>query len=1168
MLRYKTRRGSDPKGKPRVLFISHPDDFEQCFPKIAEDILAEADVAIWFDDEPERSVADDDELFELISDMQLAVVAVTDKLIRSESRALSEEIPFIFDRRIPILPIAVGDIDLLRYEKVFGGLQYLERSERDSTAIPYREKLKKHLSANLLSDEITEKVRAAFDAYIFLSYRKKDRKHAQELMRLIHSNEFCRDVAIWYDEYLTPGENFNDSIVAAFEKSDLFVMAVTPNLVNEKNYVESTEYPMATRAGKPIIPIEMVPTDRAELDKKYADIPSPFDRGNTDGISEELKRTLAGSLKSIALSENDEDPEHLFFIGLAYLYGIDVEKDQDRGVKLIRRAANKNLPEASEKLSLMYYTGDGVERNTDEALKWNARLPHAYYQSMDKYPKGVGYELIHRSKMERARMYEEEGQYDAALYFYKCHFGLYTDMEPIPRYVKMSELCFKSKNKKAAIKYMKKAIGKSSYIGAKQYSNMCLSELYVSLGMLTSAEKLIKKAIKRYSGDRFPERIEGAYYNTALAHKYLADIYFFLGRYDDALTEIIAAEDVYPEERKSPDNPDVSDYYSIKAQHGAILSALGKHDGAEDALDRALQMGEEFFDDKFKMLELIEPREHRIIRALLMLGKPADAAELVERLDARSQRGVYYTALLAYYAGLDDAAREILISVKDTGREEAFAFSDKLFWLRFDILLAAVGHGNDAYKDSDVSARVRDICDARSTSIQYSDLCVGRAEKGIPLYPVYSLVFDALMRIGKVEYAGRVMSLMDAGGCHDLARANLAFKTADIASAAELCLGIARQQSEAAAALKFRLASVSAYLRAKDYTRAGEVAEAALEDARSVYRTEQSAQGGALLYASFVAVLRARLMLSELSSAESILSDELAMIDEARIDSEHLFVINHKRLLVYSLLESAARDEDKRRHYRTLKERLSDNLHEEYLARIERLLDNRRYSAALKLEKRAIATAKRFKEQRGDAYGYDRLCDTLTKIARCESSAAASNARDDSRSRELFWSCVSVRDEENRKLGTADSCYRLSVAAYNMADAEHFHSHTMRQRCINIAISTIKSARMKNDCTEYAFFAGKVYLFAATFCYSDDNEQRIRFCKDAISALINIDTVEAATLLFDCYYRMTEIDKKNEREYFALAYRLYEKYGGLRTYTIKVMEYVMINGLPDSTVQE
>ena len=67
-----------------------------------------------------------------------------------------------------------------------------------------------------------KKVRAAFDAYIFLSYRKKDRRYANELMKLIHSHPQCRDIAIWYDEFLTPGENFRVNIEKILKTSKLF----------------------------------------------------------------------------------------------------------------------------------------------------------------------------------------------------------------------------------------------------------------------------------------------------------------------------------------------------------------------------------------------------------------------------------------------------------------------------------------------------------------------------------------------------------------------------------------------------------------------------------------------------------------------------------------------------------------------------------------------------------------------------------------------------------------------------------------------------------------------------------------------------------------------------------------------------------------------------------
>ena len=225
----------------------------------------------------------------------------------------------------------------------------------------------------MIGDELAAKVRAAFDAYIFLSYRKKDRKYANKLMRLIHQNDFCRDIAIWYDEYLVPGEEFNKAIRKAIEKSNLFTMVVTPNLINEENYVKTNEYPAALHK-KNILPVEMVPTDSVELLKQYPEIPNSVNGQDNIALSQALK----DSLVQIAHTENDTDPRHNFFIGLAYLNGIDVEINNERALNLITSAAEakeNKVPEAIEKLVTMYSVGQGVKRDYTIAVLWQQKAP-------------------------------------------------------------------------------------------------------------------------------------------------------------------------------------------------------------------------------------------------------------------------------------------------------------------------------------------------------------------------------------------------------------------------------------------------------------------------------------------------------------------------------------------------------------------------------------------------------------------------------------------------------------------------------------------------------------------------------------------------------------------------------------------------------------------------
>ena len=148
-------------------------------------------------------------------------------------------------------------------------MQFLIDDPTDITAIPYIEKLRVFLSDVFWGDELSEKIRDAFDAYVFMSYRKKDRKMAQSLMHLIHEDDFCRDVAIRDDEFLIPGEDFSQSIVEAIEKSDLFALVVTPNLIIEDNYVLQKEYPLAVEKKKPVMPVEMLDTDKSKLSELY-----------------------------------------------------------------------------------------------------------------------------------------------------------------------------------------------------------------------------------------------------------------------------------------------------------------------------------------------------------------------------------------------------------------------------------------------------------------------------------------------------------------------------------------------------------------------------------------------------------------------------------------------------------------------------------------------------------------------------------------------------------------------------------------------------------------------------------------------------------------------------------------------------------------------------------
>ena len=428
-LEYKTPGMGDPRGKPKVWFSCHPLDAEKAREDLTDDILKYANCAVWYDAEPEAPY-DPAELKEILGGMQLLAFGVTERFLRESCRAREVELPFALEQHIPVLPILTETGLEWDFNKICAEVQLVNRHVSDPTATPYEDVLKTFLNSVLVGDDLAGKVRDAFDAYVFLSYRKKDRRHAQRLMHLIHDNPQFRDIAIWYDEYLVPGEDFNDAIRAAFNKSGLFALAVTPHLLEPGNYVMETEFPLARerkneKKDLEIVPVEMYEEDREEnrtdreaLKDSYRGIPKVEDEHKRP----ELDAALVEALKRISIKENDASARHRFFIGLAYLCGIDVEVNYGRALEMIVSAAEDPEPctDATEKLVDMYWIGEGVARNPRTALEWQKRLVQQYRAEYGKHPspdehKGFGTKTF-KALMTLSDMQRELGDRDDAMH--------------------------------------------------------------------------------------------------------------------------------------------------------------------------------------------------------------------------------------------------------------------------------------------------------------------------------------------------------------------------------------------------------------------------------------------------------------------------------------------------------------------------------------------------------------------------------------------------------------------------------------------------------------------------------------------------------------------------------------------------------------------------------
>ena len=602
---YRTRGNSSPKDKPRVYFTCHPEDFNEYFDKVCEDVFKTHDCVIYYTADMTAVFSDEDKALEL-GQMNLFVVPVTYRLLAEENRAMNSDIAFAKGENIPVLPFMMeSGLDML-YSAAdkFGEMQYLNPYSADKTEIRYEEKLKKYLDSVLISEETAKRVRAAFDAYIFLSYRKKDRKYANELMKLIHSKQEFRDVAVWYDEFLTPGESFDENIRKMLKESKLFTLLVTPNLLEKPNYVMSHEYPDAKCYGLNILPVEMEDTDKNSLEASYSGLPNCIDPSD----DAEFRERFVKALGNAARGKKSGDPEHNFLIGLAYFDGIDVEVDRKRGIELITSAAEAGLMEAAKKLVDIYQNGIGTRVDHMKVIYWQSRLLEMYTkQILSRKGKSVDFDevmdYINSMLFLGVKYYDVEDfekaveNYNAVLDFSKkfsVYLGLNSDTAASAAYNNLGVMYSMKGLLSDSLQYHKKAVGLREKLMRKvpkivandlldSYIN--LADVYERLGRGKDSVKQLKTAMEFYG--KYRDSVEFDLARLGKLHKMLGIVYYGMGDRRQSIAEYGQAQALLKSSLGHGDTAVFEEYADIMYNMGICYVETGKNDDALQCFNEA-----------------------------------------------------------------------------------------------------------------------------------------------------------------------------------------------------------------------------------------------------------------------------------------------------------------------------------------------------------------------------------------------------------------------------------------------------------------------------------------------------------------------------------------------------------------------------------------------------
>lgn len=366
----KTNGSGDLNNKCKVYFSYHPQDIS-ALNHLSDLLLKKKDIAIYyFDYTKYNPLHVKNDLLNALESMRLIVIPITTHYLDEECFAFNCEFSYALKYKIPILPIISDPILFSRFNEKCGNLQALCEKKTSSSEISFDTKLDNYLESVIFSEEQIQNIKKAFKALLFLSYRKKDRESANKLIEQIHSDERLQDVGIWYDEFLTAGEPFDDEIQSEIINSDMFFVLVTNNTLEPGNYVIEHEIPFAKDNNKDIVLVESDVTESIESFDSLSGLKTVMSN-DVDTLND----TIAGMIPRKNKSDYDKD-DCQYHLALAYLSGINTIKDSEKAITLLEKLANDGHGPSMLQLYTCYTIGDGVTRNVAKGSFWLDELPY------------------------------------------------------------------------------------------------------------------------------------------------------------------------------------------------------------------------------------------------------------------------------------------------------------------------------------------------------------------------------------------------------------------------------------------------------------------------------------------------------------------------------------------------------------------------------------------------------------------------------------------------------------------------------------------------------------------------------------------------------------------------------------------------------------------------
>lgn len=372
MLCCKTRGNTAPAGKTKIYIIARPEDREQYLDAVVRILLHTVNAAVYYDD----GVGEASHLDEQHKEYQLAVAIVTKEFLLTGNSAREQELTFAMNRNIPVFPFTFEPgVDIL-FDKIVGHYQCIYAGQQTGTEKNFYQKLQDAISTITEPEELHREIyEKAFDLFLFISYRKIDRKYVNEYVNRMHQIPILQGIGYWYDEELVMGTDYNEEIDNALRSSDAVLLIVTPNVLAEGNYVKTIEYQRAVSYGKPIVAVELAPTDRRAFIEAFPEVDyyiSLAEEAGSEAVLLNLIKLKQGNPESGSRSRHRD-----YLLGQAYTYGIGVEVNHALGRKMLTQLAESGYVPAMEAVIDLYENQIGVSAEPETLDAWRKELVQA-----------------------------------------------------------------------------------------------------------------------------------------------------------------------------------------------------------------------------------------------------------------------------------------------------------------------------------------------------------------------------------------------------------------------------------------------------------------------------------------------------------------------------------------------------------------------------------------------------------------------------------------------------------------------------------------------------------------------------------------------------------------------------------------------------------------------